>query len=55
MRYKKVLVLAVVLFLGMAGVSYAGTEAGLMELGLQGSYTQTKIGDEDFKFYLGFF
>ena len=52
---KKVLVLTAVLVFGIAGISYAGTEAGMMELGLQGSYTQTKIGDEDFKFYLGFF
>jgi len=52
---KKVLVLAAVMLLAIAGTSYAGTEAGMMELGLQGSYTQTKIGDEDFKFYLGFF
>jgi len=55
MLSKKVLVLTAVLLLAIAGTSYAGTEAGLMELGLQGSYTQTKIGSDDFKFYLGFF
>ncbi len=54
MRSMKVFVLAAGLLLAVAGSSYAGTEAGMMELGLQGSYTQTKIDDEDFKFYLGF-
>src|SRR4030065_754207 len=55
MLSKKVLVLVAVLLLAIAGTSYAGTEAGMMELGLQGSYYQTKIDDEDFKFYLGMF
>jgi opacity protein-like surface antigen len=55
MLSKKVLVLTAVMLLAIAGSSYAGTEAGMMELGLQGSYTQTKIDNEDFKFYLGFF
>jgi opacity protein-like surface antigen len=55
MLSKKVLVLAAVMLLAIAGTSYAGTEAGMMELGLQGSYNQTKINGDDFKFYLGFF
>ncbi len=55
MFLKKVFLLTVVMFLAIAGTSYAGTDAGMMELGLQGSYTQTKIDDEDFKFYLGYF
>ncbi len=55
MLSKKVLVLVAVMVLAMAGISYAGTEAGMMELGVMGSYIQTKIDNEDFKFYLGFF
>jgi opacity protein-like surface antigen len=53
MLSKKVLILVAVMLLTIAGTSYAGTEAGMMELGLQGSYTQTKMnGSDDFKFYL---
>lgn len=51
---KKVFLLTAVMLLAIAGTSYAGTEAGMMELGLQGSYTQTKIDNDDFKFYLGY-
>jgi hypothetical protein len=54
MLSKKVLVLAAVMLFAIAGTSYAGTSAGQMEFGLQGTYTQTKMsGSEDFKFYLG--
>jgi len=53
MLSKKVLMLMVVIFFAVAGISYAGTEAGMMELGIQGTYTQTKVEGNDFKFYLG--
>lgn len=55
MLSKKVFVLAALMIFTIAATSYAGTEKGMMELGIQGSYNQTKIDNEDFKFYLAMF
>lgn len=53
MLSKKVLMLTAVMLLAIAGTSYGGTEAGMMELGVQGTFYSTKIEKETFNFYLG--